>query len=179
MENYKIIFTGPVGAGKSTAISSISDTPPLTTEEVATDISNRDKTTTTVAMDYGVMNLGDENRLHLYGTPGQQRFDFMWDILTEGSVGLILLIKNDVDDPIQDFRFFLEAFDDLIDQTRLVIGVTYMDKSNSPTIRDYCEILNQTKHKAPILEIDARESRDVALLIEALLFTLDPSILES
>jgi uncharacterized protein len=177
MENYKIIFAGPVGAGKSTAITSISDTPPVTTEEFATDISKANKTTTTVAMDYGVMNLEGGDRLHLYGTPGQQRFDFMWDILTEGSVGLVLLINNDVEDPMRDLRFFLEAFDAIIDRTRLVVGVTYMDKSTNPTINDYCEELEQTKHKVPVLEIDARERRDIALLLEALLFTLDPSLL--
>jgi uncharacterized protein len=177
MNNYKIIFTGPVGAGKSTAIASISDTPPVTTEEFATDITKEIKTTTTVAMDYGVMNLDGGDRLHLYGTPGQQRFDFMWDILTEGSVGLVLLINNEVENPIQDLRFFLDAFSEFIDRTRLVVGVTYMDRTAKPAISDYCEALKQTKHKVPVLEIDARERRDVALLLEALLFTLDPSLL--
>jgi uncharacterized protein len=177
MNNHKIIFTGPVGVGKSTAIASISDTPPVKTEELATDFSKGDKTTTTVAMDYGVMNLDDGECLHLYGTPGQERFDFMWDILTEGGVGLVLLINNDVVNPMQDLHFFLDAFDSFIKKSRLVVGVNFMDTRPGPTISDYREQLKQTKYKAPVFEIDARERRDVALLLEALLYTLDPGLL--
>ncbi len=176
MNNHKIIFAGPVGVGKSTAIGAISDIPPVTTEEFATDISKSDKTTTTVAMDYGVMNLDGGERLHLYGTPGQERFDFMWDILTEGGVGLVLLINNDAANPIQDLHFFLDAFDPFIQKSRLVVGVTFMDKCATPTISDYREELKRIKNKVPVLEIDARERRDVALLIEALLYTLDPGL---
>jgi uncharacterized protein len=177
MNNHKIIFTGPVGVGKSTAIASISDTPPVKTEEIATDILKGNKTTTTVAMDYGVMNLEGGERLHLYGTPGQERFDFMWDILTEGGVGLVLLINNDVANPMQDLHFFLDAFDSFIEKSRLVVGVNFMDKRPGPTISDYREQLKKTKHKAPVFEIDARERRDIALLLEALLYTLDPGLL--
>lgn len=84
MHNHKIIFTGPVGAGKTTAITSISDVPTLRTDEIASDMTKNRKSETTVAMDYGILNLGNGERVHLYGTPGQERFNFMWDILTEG-----------------------------------------------------------------------------------------------
>lgn len=80
MSNHKIIFTGPVGTGKTTAISSISDSPVIRTDEQASDMTKDRKQETTVAMDYGVMILGDNERIHLYGTPGQERFSFMWDI---------------------------------------------------------------------------------------------------
>ncbi|MEE9356953.1 MAG: ATP/GTP-binding protein [Sedimenticolaceae bacterium] len=79
MSNYKIIFTGPVGARKTTAINAVSDTPVIMTDEVASDMTRTRKKSTTVAMDYGVMNLGSGERVHLYGTPGQERFNFMWD----------------------------------------------------------------------------------------------------
>ena len=72
MSNHKIIFTGPVGAGKTTAIASISDVPPIRTDESASDMTKNRKNTTTVAMDYGVMNLDGIERIHLYGTPGQE-----------------------------------------------------------------------------------------------------------
>src|SRR5690606_3823761 len=81
LNTYKILFTGPVGAGKTTAITSLSDTPPVLTESLASDGTMRRKPTTTVALDYGVMRLSVKDQLHLYGTPGQERFDFMWDIL--------------------------------------------------------------------------------------------------
>ncbi|MEN8166362.1 MAG: ATP/GTP-binding protein [Pseudomonadota bacterium] len=176
MSNHKIIFTGPVGAGKSTAISSISDIPPVSTDETASDMTKNRKAGTTVAMDYGVMNLDGSERIHLYGTPGQERFDFMWDILTEGGIGLVLLVNNSRPDPFQDLHFFLNAFDAFIGQARVVIGVTRMDESVRPTIADYYLQLKHFNHKIPILEVDARERRDVSLLVQALLYSLDPGV---
>jgi signal recognition particle receptor subunit beta len=106
MSQYKIIFTGPVGAGKTTAINSISDLPPVKTDAAASDMTKSKKSATTVAMDYGVMNLPGGEKLHLYGTPGQERFDFMWDILVTGGIGLVLLLDNTRADPFVDMKFF-------------------------------------------------------------------------
>jgi signal recognition particle receptor subunit beta len=176
MSNHKIIFTGPVGAGKTTAISAISDIPPVITDETASDMTKNRKADTTVAMDYGVMNLDKTDRIHLYGTPGQERFDFMWDILTEGGIGLVLLLNNSRPDPFQDMRFFLNAFGDFIEETRVVIGVTRIDESRTPTIADYHLQLEHTDSKIPVFEVDARQRRDISLLIEALLYSLDPGL---
>lgn len=110
MAVYKIIFTGPVGAGKTTAISSLSDIPPVKTDRLASDMTRKRKPETTVAMDYGLVNLADGVAIHLYGTPGQERFDFMWEILVEGGIGLVLLIDNTRPDPFVDLRFFVKAF---------------------------------------------------------------------
>ena len=126
MNDFKIIFSGPVGAGKTTAISSISDIPPVTTDEMASDMTRSQKPGTTVAMDYGMLNLGDSERIHLYGTPGQERFNFMWDILTHGGIGLILLLNNTRPDPFRDMHFFLDSFKGFIGTTKVVIGVTQM-----------------------------------------------------
>jgi len=97
---HKIVFTGPVGAGKTTAIRTLSDIEPISTEQYATDETKNLKEETTVAMDYGSMMLGGKERIHLYGTPGQKRFDFMWEILSEGSIGLIVLANNRANDPV-------------------------------------------------------------------------------
>jgi len=174
--NYKLIFTGPVGAGKTTAISSISDTPPITTDAVATDMTQNIKETTTVAMDYGIMQLGGGERLHLYGTPGQERFNFMWDILTEGGIGLILLLDNTRADPFQDMHFFLNSFQEFIDSTHLAIGITQTDRCATPRVDQYQQQLKGTGLKVPVFEVDARERRDVVVLIEALLFSLAPDL---
>lgn len=176
MSNHKIIFTGPVGAGKTTAIASISDIPPLRTDESASDMTKNRKEATTVAMDYGVMNLDGNERIHLYGTPGQERFDFMWDILTEGGIGLVLLLNNSRPDPFQDMNFFLKAFHEFIDHTKVVIGVTRMDENKHPTIADYHLQFDKSIIKIPIFEVDARERQDIALLVEALLYSLDPGL---
>ena len=176
MSQYKIIFTGPVGAGKTTAISSISDAPPVKTDAAASDMTKNRKSSTTVAMDYGVMNLAGGEKVHLYGTPGQERFDFMWDILTTGGIGLILLLDNSRADPFQDMRFFLDAFGKFINDTAVAIGVTQMDISHKPTIKDYHQQLQLLGLKPPVFAVDAREPNDVSLLVQSLLYSLDPGL---
>ena len=89
----KVVVTGPFAAGKSQFIQTISDIPVVSTER---KISLRDKDTkaeTTVAMDYGRVTLGDDV-FHLNGTPGQARFDFMWDILSREMHGLVMLVES-------------------------------------------------------------------------------------
>lgn len=174
MTNYKIIFTGPVGAGKTTAIGALSDIEVVATDACASDMTRRRKPTTTVAMDYGLMKLEGGERIHLYGTPGQERFDFMWNILTEGGIGLILLLDNSRSDPLQDLRFFVSAFGDFIARTGLAIGVTRRDLADRPGLADYHAELERLGIKPPLFEVDARQRRDVNQLVEALLYSLDP-----
>jgi len=176
MSHYKIIFTGPVGAGKTTAIESISDIAPIKTDASASDMTKTKKSSTTVAMDYGIMNLTGGEKIHLYGTPGQERFDFMWDILTTGGIGLILLLDNTRADPFQDMKFFLDSFQKFIAETNVAIGVTQMDLSNKPTINDYHIQLQGMGIKPPVFSVDARVKNDVSLLVQSLLYSLDPGI---
>ena len=173
--HYKIIFTGPVGAGKTTSIAALSDIPPVRTDEAASDMTVQRKAGTTVAMDYGRLDLPSGERVHLYGTPGQQRFDFMWDILIQGGIGLILLLDNTRPDPFQDLRFFLNAFREFIDQTGVVVGVTRMDLQPTPRLSDYHVQLDRCGRRgAPVFEVDARRRYDVSILTEALLHSIDP-----
>ncbi|MDT4331717.1 MULTISPECIES: ATP/GTP-binding protein [unclassified Methylomonas] len=176
MSQYKIIFTGPVGAGKTTAIHSISDLPPVKTDAAASDMTKNRKESTTVAMDYGVMNLPGGEKIHLYGTPGQERFDFMWEILTVGGIGLVLLLDNTRADPFQDMKFFLDAFGKFIDTTGVAIGVTQMDLSSTPAIDDYHQQLQTLGLNPPVFAVDARERADVSLLVQSLLYSLDPGL---
>jgi uncharacterized protein len=178
MAQYKIIFTGPVGAGKTTAINSISDVPPVKTDASASDMTKSRKSATTVAMDYGVMILEEGEKIHLYGTPGQERFDFMWDILTTGGIGLILLLDNTRADPFKDMWFFLDTFKKFIADTHVAIGITQMDISDKPTISDYHEQLKVSTLKPPIFAVDARIKNDVSLLVQSLLYSLDPGLAE-
>jgi uncharacterized protein len=178
MSQYKIIFTGPVGAGKTTAINSISDVPPIKTDAAASDMTKSRKAATTVAMDYGIMNLDGGEKIHLYGTPGQERFDFMWDILVTGGIGLVLLLDNTRADPFKDMRFFLEAFKKYIGETGVAIGVTQMDISSKPTIADYHAQLQISDLKPPIFAVDARVKEDISLLVQSLLYSLDPGLAE-
>jgi len=175
MNNYKIIFSGPVGAGKTTAVGALSDTPPVRTDTKATDQTRLRKAETTVALDYGLIRLANGSAIHLYGTPGQERFDFMWDILTEGGIGLVLLLDNAGPDPFADLDFFLAAFRGFIGATAVVIGVTRTDVRPVPTLDDYHrELQRHGLDGVPVFEVDAREREDVSLLVEALLCSLDP-----
>ena len=175
MSHYKIIFAGPVGAGKSTAVSAASDIPPIRTEAVASDEVRELKPNTTVALDYGAMKLGDGSTIHLYGTPGQERFDFMWEILTEGGIALVLLIDNSRGDPLKQLRFYLGAFSGFIRKTAVAVGVTHMDLQASPSLADYqAELDRAGQPGVPVFEVDARSRRDVCLLIEAVLSVIDP-----
>ncbi|MBS3952164.1 MAG: ATP/GTP-binding protein [Methylomicrobium sp.] len=178
MSQFKILFTGPVGAGKTTAINSISDVPPIKTDAAASDMTKARKPSTTVAMDYGLIHLAGGEKIHLYGTPGQERFDFMWDILVTGGIGLILLLDNTRSDPFQDMKFFLDAFDKFIGETGVAIGVTQMDISATPTIDDYHLQLKVLGITPPVFAVDARVKNDVSLLVQSLLFTLDPGLEE-
>jgi len=174
--NYKIVFTGPVGAGKTTAIAALSDVPPITTDESATDMTYNRKPTTTVALDYGLMRLPDSQRIHLYGTPGQERFDFMWEILVEGGIGLVLLLDGTRPAPHKDMLFFLNAFRAFIADTRVVIGVTRLDLAPSVTLDDLRVHLAATGLNPPLFTVDARRRSDVQTLVKALLYSIDPGL---
>ncbi len=178
MSHYKLIFTGPSGAGKSTAISILSDIPVVMTEAKSNEIDKEQKykQTITVALDYGMMKLPSSDKIHLYGTPGQERFNFMWEILAEGGLGLILLIDNTRTDPLSDMLFFVKAFSHFIKRNNFAIGVTRMDLNDKPKLVDYHQKLHSLGFNPPIFEVDARNKRDVSLLLQALLYSLDPGL---
>ncbi len=173
---FKIIFTGPVGAGKTTAIESISDTPVISTEQRATDSVKHRKKNTTVAMDYGMMKLDQGDIIHIYGTPGQRRFDFMWDILVENALGVVVLVDNASENPLQDLSHFLHSFDSFIRSKAMVIGITRTDVSGKQKLTDYHRLLKQEGFNLPVFEVDARNKREISMLIQALLFSVDQTV---
>jgi signal recognition particle receptor subunit beta len=169
MRQYKVLVTGPVGAGKTTAIHSISTIKPVNTDVLSNDGKNGRKQST-VAMDYGVINIGTDKKIHLYGTPGQERFNFMWDILAARTgVGLIILLDNTRPNPIQDMGYYLNAFSKYINESKIVIGITQMDVGGNLTIEDYQNRLENSKVKPHVIAVDARVNTDVAKLIQELL----------
>ena len=84
IQQYKIVFAGTMGAGKTEAIRSLSDIPILLTEALNTDQESHSKPQTTVGIDYGEVTLDDGLIIGLYGTPGQERFDFIWSVICKG-----------------------------------------------------------------------------------------------
>ncbi|HBS61639.1 MAG TPA: GTPase, partial [Stenotrophomonas sp.] len=97
MREHKIVVLGAMGSGKSTLVRAIAAGAVVDTDVRNSDRVGADKASTTVAMDYADIDLPNGDRLRLYGTPGQQRFDFLWPILLQGASGVVLLL--DATDP--------------------------------------------------------------------------------
>ncbi|GAA4835830.1 GTP-binding protein [Saccharopolyspora rosea] len=156
----KLLITGAFGVGKTTLISSVSEIPPLRTEEQMTTASVgidslqglQNKTTTTVAMDFGRRTLADDIVLYLFGTPGQRRFWDLWYGLSEGAVGVLVL----VDTRRLDDSF--EVFDQLELNTTMPMAVAINEFDGAPRydvadVRSALDLLPET----PIVTCDARE----------------------
>lgn len=174
-KSYKLVFAGPVGAGKTTAIQTLSDIEVVRTEARASDEVKNLKNNTTVAMDYGLMKLASGDQVRLYGAPGQKRFDFMWDILTENALGLVLMIKGNAPDPVADLRTYVEEFRDFIDQSMLVVGISHTDEAGGWQIRlELARELDKMGLPPVVMDADARSRPHMATLVRALIYGIDP-----
>ncbi len=169
---YKIIITGPVGSGKTTAVNSLTDKEAMLTDVTVSDsdhATKQRKRTTTVAMDYDVIRLKNNDIVHVYGTPGQERFDFMWDILSKGANGMILLMDNSRNYPFRDLKYYTKRFANIIESVPLVIAVTRFDLNQDPPLEAYRQWLTKLGIKADVIAVDARERADVTNLFFNLL----------
>ena len=164
----KIVFAGSMGAGKTTAIRAISDGDTLSTEVPISDAPIGGKLSTTVGFDYGESRIDDGLTLRLFGTPGQERFRFMWDILGTGAFGLVLLADNSRPDPIGDVEHYLDAFLPHVPPRRLVGGVGRTDEHPSPSVDEFCDRLRRRALSLPVIEVDVRRPEDVRLLLSVL-----------
>ncbi|PIE23373.1 MAG: hypothetical protein CSA60_04500 [Neptuniibacter caesariensis] len=180
MKDYKILFTGSVCSGKSTAIRSLSDIDTLDTDAQASDVTVRRKKNTTIAMDYGVLELNNEARVHLYGTPGQERFRFMWDMLANefahDAIGMVILIDNTRKDTFRDIRFYLESFRQYLKKRRLVIAVTHTDVEPSPSVQEYYSFAQEIGLLTTVIAVDARDPRAVLSIVEELIAPVEHAV---
>jgi signal recognition particle receptor subunit beta len=172
-QQLKIVFTGPMGAGKTTAIRAISDVRPVSTEAVNNDRESFAKASTTVALDYGEVTLEDNTCVRLYGTPGQTRFSFMWEILGAGALGVILLLDGSSRNALNDLKEFVQAFHEAGANQPLIVGVGRLSSSDTPKLEAYSRFLEGIRPTVPVFSVDVRLREDVLLMIEALLCVLE------
>ncbi len=175
MAEYKILFTGTVGAGKTTAIGCVSELPPIVTDVHNSDLTI-DKERTTVGLDFGVLTLDSGDRIRIFGTPGQARFDFLWKILVRNALGVIVLMDNSRPDPLADLSMYMAGFGGALQTMPCAIGVGRLQTHPEPTLDDYAERLAGTGRVFPILGLDVRRRHDVILLIDTLLMQLEADL---
>lgn len=168
----KLVISGDMGAGKTTAICAIADDPPLATEVPIFGETMGDKTTTTVAFDYGSVTLDDGEVLHVYGMPGQQHFDFMRPIIAEGAMGAIVLIDATSRTMAEDCARWLRCLQSIGPDLCFVVGITKTDIAPDFSLRGIRRVVQDMGISAPILTCDARVADQCRQLLRALLAEL-------
>lgn len=140
MSNYKIVVTGPFSSGKTQFIKTISDIEVVSTERKITTEDRGIKDETTVAMDYGRAKI-DNDTLYLYGTPGQVRFDFMWEILSSEMSAFIVLVDSTDTPSFPEAADFIEQFSNFVNVPYIIVA----NKTDLPNAANLAEVRRGTK----------------------------------
>ena len=164
LQDLKLIISGSLAAGKSSAIRAISDVPSINAHAP-----------TAATIDYGELALQDGKTLRLFGIGGQQRFSSMSKILGHGAIGLMVLIDNRVADPLSELDHYTTLFSDLISETAMVVGVTHCDQSPAPMLNRYKQHLEAFHKPWALFSVDPRRKSDIVLLLDALVTMLGPA----
>jgi small GTP-binding protein len=170
----KIVVTGPFAAGKTTLIRTISEITVLSTEKGITDDTRSRKTDTTVAMDFGRITIDRDLVLYLFGTPGQDRFDFMWEILGEGMLGYVLLVDASRPESIDEAVGILAAFRRMA-RVPFVVGLNRaegLDEAEEARLRDALDL----EDDVPVVPCDATDRESVKSVLLALLYAVVESL---
>ena len=171
IQQYKIVFGGTMGSGKSSAIKALSEIDVLSTEALNTDLESHEKMLTTVGIDYGEITLDDGVKVGLYGTPGQDRFDFIWAVICKGAIGTIVMIDHATENPLIDLDQYVQAFQPF--GNNIVIAVTHIDRKPERTLSIYRDWLKTRELNYPLFFVDARQKDDVLLLVETLIANIE------
>ena len=167
----KIVVAGGFGVGKTTLVSSVSEVPPLNTEAWMTEASegvddlpaDAEKTTTTVAMDFGRVALYPDLLLYLFGTPGQARFWFLWDDLARGALGAIVLVDTRrLDQSFAAINYFENDTD-----LPFIVAINLFDGQLAHEVDEVREALD-LRPEIPLITMDARSRKDAVLAMREL-----------
>jgi small GTP-binding protein len=134
MQTVKMVVTGPFSAGKTEFIRSVSEIDVVSTERrISSTQEKAVKEATTVAMDFGRITVDEDLVLYLFGTPGQRRFDFMWEILSEGMLGFVVMVDSTRPETFREARSILETF-------RAYAPTPYVVAANKQDVKDAWEV---------------------------------------
>ena len=166
MQTVKMVVTGPFNSGKTAFIQSVSEIDVVSTERKISSEAERIKETTTVAMDFGRITVDDDLVLYLFGTPGQKRFDFMWEILSEGMLGFIVMVDSARPETYREARGILQTF-------RAYAPTPYVVAANKQDLDDAWEVddLNLDP-KVKMLPCIATDRESVKKVLLELLYSI-------
>jgi small GTP-binding protein len=170
MQTVKMVVTGPFNAGKTEFISSISEIDVVSTERKVTDVTSRIKRETTVAMDFGRITVDEELVLYLFGTPGQKRFDFMWEILSEGMLGFVILVDSVRPETFREARRILDIFRGYA-TTPYVVAANKQDMEDAWTPEDL-RIALKIRPEIKLLPCVAKDKESVKKVLLELLYSV-------
>jgi small GTP-binding protein len=174
VQAVKVVITGAYAAGKTNFIRSISDIDPVTTEYEVTGAEERAlKKETTVALDFGKIAVSDEVVLFLFGTPGQERFDFMWDVLTEGCMGYIVMVDSCRPAHLLETQRLMAHFAAITPAPFVVAANKQDDPAALPL--SYIRKRLQLPLEIPVLPCIATDRESVKSILMALIMHIDQS----
>ncbi|WP_322794287.1 GTP-binding protein [Bellilinea sp.] len=170
MQTVKIVVTGPFNAGKTEFIQSVSEIDVVSTERKITSAAEKVKENTTVALDFGRITVDDDLVLYLFGTPGQKRFDFMWEILSEGMLGFVVMVDSTRPETFREARTILETF-------RAYAPTPYVVAANKQDCKDAWDIDDmrlalRLDPKVKLLSCVAKDKENVKKVLLELLYSI-------
>jgi small GTP-binding protein len=171
MQTVKMVVTGPFSAGKTEFIRSVSEIDVVSTERKISSASEKlVKEATTVAMDFGRITVDDDLVLYLFGTPGQRRFEFMWEILSEGMLGFIVMVDSTRPETFREARSILETFHAYA-PTPYVVAANKQDIKDAWDLEDMRHVL-RLDSKVKLLSSIATDRTSVKAVLLELLYSI-------
>ena len=164
--SHQVVFAGPFGVGKTTALRAVSDIPVVNTDVASSEITPeamaQGKATTTIAFDYGEWIFPDGKRVSLIGVPGQDRFEAMWDVIIPRSSAIVLWVYGDRDPNLRECAKWLNALAQRKAVARLAVAVTRVaDHESEAVLGPFRDLISQFHPLAPVITADPRNPSDV------------------
>ncbi len=178
IKKIKIVVAGPFAAGKTQFINTVSEIKTVKTERRTQAVGERSvKDYTTVAMDFGKIRIDDEHELYLFGTPGQSRFDFMWEILGEGALGIIILVDSTDPSTFHEARKIINFFQSRF-PVPMVVGANKQDLPNAWSPEDVRIALDIDEEEGiPVIPVSAIDKESVKSALLTLLNLIKEELL--